>query len=33
VRIGPYTSVEELARTRDTLKQNGVETTLIRVRE
>jgi cell division protein FtsN len=33
VRVGPYTSVEELARTRDTLKQNGVETTLIRVRE
>jgi cell division protein FtsN len=33
VRIGPYTSVEELARTRDNLKQNGVETTLIRVRE
>lgn len=33
VRIGPYTSVEELARARDTLKQNGVETTLIKVRE
>jgi len=33
VRIGPYTSVEELTRTRDTLKQNGVETTLIKVRE
>jgi cell division protein FtsN len=33
VRIGPYTSVEELNRTRDTLKQNGVPTTLIRVRE
>ena len=33
VRIGPYTSVEELARVRDTLKQNGVETTLIKVRE
>lgn len=33
VRIGPYTSVEELNRTRDALKQNGVETTLIRVRE
>jgi len=33
VRVGPYTSVEELARTRDTLKQNGVETTLITVRE
>jgi len=33
VRVGPYTSVEELNRTRDTLKQNGVETVLIKVRE
>jgi len=33
VRVGPYTSIEELNRTRDTLKQNGVETTLIKVRE
>ena len=33
VRIGPYTSVEELNRTRDTLKQNGVSTTLVKVRE
>ena len=33
VRIGPYTSVEELNRTRDTLKQNGVQTTLVKVRE
>lgn len=33
VRIGPYTSVEELNRTRDTLKQNGVQTTLIKVPE
>jgi len=33
VRIGPYTSVEELNRSRDALKQNGVETTLIKVRE
>ena len=33
VRIGPYTSVEELNRTRDTLKQNGVQTTLIKTRE
>lgn len=33
VRIGPYTSVEELNRARDTLKQNGVQTTLIKVRE
>lgn len=33
VRVGPYTSIEELNRTRDTLKQNGVETTLIKVRD
>ena len=33
VRVGPYTSVEELDRARDTLKQNGVETTLIKVRD
>ena len=33
VRIGPYSSVEELNRARDTLKQNGVQTTLIKVRE
>ena len=33
VRVGPYTSVEELNRTRDTLKQNGVDTALIKVRE
>src|SRR3954463_12076779 len=33
VRVGPYTSIEELNRARDTLKQNGVETTLIKVRE
>ncbi|MCW5605614.1 MAG: SPOR domain-containing protein [Burkholderiales bacterium] len=33
VRVGPYTGVEELTRARETLKQNGVETTLIKVRE
>lgn len=33
VRVGPYTSIEELNRTREALKQNGVETTLVRVRE
>jgi cell division protein FtsN len=33
VRIGPYLSVEELNRTRETLKQNGIDTTLIKVRE
>ena len=33
VRVGPYTAVEDLNRARDTLKQNGIETTLIKVRE
>jgi cell division protein FtsN len=33
VRLGPYTSVEELNRTRDTLKQNGVQTTLVKARD
>jgi len=33
VRIGPYGSVEELNRTRDTLKKNGIDTTLIKVRD
>jgi cell division protein FtsN len=33
VRIGPYTSVERLNQTRDTLKHNGVETSLIKVKE
>jgi cell division protein FtsN len=33
VRVGPYTNVEALNRTRDNLRQNGVETALIKVRE
>lgn len=33
VRVGPYSSVDELNRARDTLKQNGIDTTLIKVRE
>jgi cell division protein FtsN len=33
VRLGPYSSVEELTRVRDTLKQSGIETTLIKVRQ
>lgn len=33
VRVGPYISVEELSRTRETLRRNGVETALIKVRE
>ena len=33
VRTGPYTTIEDLNRTRDMLKQNGIETTLLKVRE
>ena len=33
VRIGPYTAIEDLNRARDNLKQNGIETSLIRVRD
>ena len=33
VRVGPYTAIEELNRARETLKQNGIETTLIKVRD
>ena len=33
VRLGPYGSVEELNRARDTLKHNGIDTTLIKVRD
>ena len=33
VRLGPYDNVEELNRTRDTLKKNGIDTTLIKVRD
>jgi cell division protein FtsN len=33
VRLGPYTGVEELNRVRETLKSNGIETTLIKVRD
>lgn len=33
VRMGPYSSVEELNRTRETLKENGMQTTLIKVRD
>ena len=33
VRVGPFTRVEEVNRIRDTLKQNGIETTLIKGRE
>lgn len=33
VRVGPYSTVDDLNRARETLKQNGIETTLIKVRE
>ena len=33
VRVGPYTAIEDLNRARETLKQNNVEITLIKVRE
>ncbi len=33
VRVGPYTAIGDLDRARDILKQNGIETTLIKVRE
>jgi cell division protein FtsN len=33
VRAGPYTNIDELNNARDVLKQNGIATTLIRVRE
>lgn len=33
VRVGPYAAIDDLNRARDALKQNGIETTLIKVRE
>jgi cell division protein FtsN len=33
VRIGPFTRVDEVNRVRDTLKQNGIDSTLIKGRE
>jgi cell division protein FtsN len=33
VRIGPFNRVEEVNRTRDALKQNGIDTTLIKGRD
>ncbi len=33
VRVGPYSRVEDVNRVRDTLKQNGIETTLIKGRD
>jgi cell division protein FtsN len=33
VRIGPFSRVEEVNRTRDRLKQNGIDSTLIKGRE
>lgn len=33
VRVGPYRTVDDLNRARDSLKQSGIDTTLIKVRE
>jgi cell division protein FtsN len=33
VRLGPYGSVEELTRVREALKQNGIDTTLVKIRD
>jgi cell division protein FtsN len=33
VRVGPYSTVEELNKARAALKQSGIDTTLIKVRE
>lgn len=33
VRIGPYARIEDLDRARESLKQNGVDTTLIKAKE
>ena len=33
VRVGPYTMIDDLNRVRDILKQNGIETALIKVHE
>ena len=33
VRVGPYANIEELNRARETLKQNGYDTSLVKVQE
>jgi cell division protein FtsN len=33
VRVGPYAAIEDLNSTRDLLKQNGIETSIIKVRD
>ncbi len=33
VRIGPYTNIEDLNRTRDMLNQNGISTTLVKSKD
>jgi cell division protein FtsN len=33
VRIGPYTKIDDLNRTRSTLAQNGIEATLVKVKD
>lgn len=33
VRVGPYTKIDDLNRTRSTLAQNGIEATLVKVKD
>jgi cell division protein FtsN len=33
VRVGPYTKVEEINRVRQTLAQNGIEATLVKIKD
>jgi len=33
VRVGPYTKVEEINRMRQTLAQNGIDATLVRIKD
>jgi len=33
VRLGPYTKVDELNKVRQTLAQNGIEASLVKIKE
>ena len=33
VRVGPYSKVEEINRVRQTLAQNGIDVTLVRIKD
>jgi cell division protein FtsN len=33
VRVGPYSKVEEINRLRQTLAQNGIEATLVKIKD